>query len=220
MEYLLADLHIHSCYSFDSLLRPRTILKLARRRGLECIAITDHDSLKGGFEAKKDERDFGIKVIPGIEVSTDSGDIIGLGVESGIGSKDWISVIDDIRCQGGIAVLPHPFRHHRDVENIARSVDLIEVWNGRTTISENKRAQDLAKDVGKNGIAGSDAHLGSEIGNMKMVLDPSSWTCREIVTCSAAPPSAVIVSQIIGHIRKGEIVELCRAGFRFMEKNI
>ncbi|MCK4717174.1 MAG: PHP domain-containing protein, partial [Thermoplasmata archaeon] len=70
-----ADLHLHSKYSFDSFMEPRKILKLAKKRGLDLISITDHNSLRGSLDAKRYRKEFDIEVWLGEEVYSDMGDI-------------------------------------------------------------------------------------------------------------------------------------------------
>jgi len=165
------DFHIHSKYSYDSMMEPRDILKLCRKKGYSTISITDHDSIKGSLEAKKYEKEFEVSILVGEEILTDAGDIIGLNLNEEIKSRNWSETIDEIRSQGGISILPHPFRGHEDAEIIAKEVDLIEVWNSHTKPNYNEKALHLAKASGRPPLAGSDAHVFSEIGNVIMEFD-------------------------------------------------
>ena len=72
------DFHIHSCFSFDCLSTPELILREARRKGLDGVAVTDHDTIQGGLATARlnQYRDF--SVIVGAEYYTKAGDIIGL----------------------------------------------------------------------------------------------------------------------------------------------
>lgn len=161
----MIDLHIHSKYSFDSLLSPRTILKVAKKKGLTGIAVTDHNTIRGGLEVKKINKDRDFTVIVGSEVQTEIGDIIGLYLNDEIKSRVLIEVITEIKSQGGIVVLPHPYRGHKLNQYIIEHSDAIEVFNGRSTTKENTKALELAKRYNKPFTAGSDAHFASEIGN-------------------------------------------------------
>jgi len=164
-----ADLHIHTKYSFDCLLEPKTVCKVASMRGLSAIAITDHNTLKGSLSAMHEASCCGnLVVIPGIEVKTDRGDVIGLYVQDEIKSREFYEVINEIRCQGGLVVLPHPYYRHKGVfEKLARYVDVIEVLNGRSFVSKNAKALELARSLGKPMIACSDAHFAFEIGRVR-----------------------------------------------------
>ena len=168
---MIGDLHIHSKYSYDSLMEPRKILKLCKKKGYDVISITDHNSIKGSLEAKKYEKEFGIKVLVGNEILTDVGDITGLNLNEEIKSRNWTEVLEEIKEQDGISILPHPSRGHKNIENIANKVDLIEIWNSRSKREDNEKASNLAVKLKKPSVIGSDAHVYSEIGNAIMVFD-------------------------------------------------
>ena len=173
MEKLRFDFHIHSKYSFDSILSPKRILKRAKKVGLSGIAITDHDTIRGGLETYKINENRTFTVIIGCEINTEVGDIIGLFLNDEIKSRDSIEVIDEIREQEGVVVLPHPFKSHNLNEELIRSVDLIEGINGRTSLEKNLMAQDLARKYNLPMIAGSDAHFGLEIGRVETIINGS-----------------------------------------------
>ena len=177
-----ADLHIHTKYSFDCLLESRTVVKVALMRGLSAIAITDHNTVKGGLAAIREASSVeNLMVIPGIEVKTDMGDLIGLYVQEEIKSRDFYDVIDEIRAQGGLVVLPHPYRGHKcAVEELAKLADLIEAVNGRCSHARNAKAHQLAKETGKPTVAGSDAHFAFEIGRVKTKFYSSASSPEEL----------------------------------------
>lgn len=164
---MILDLHIHSKYSFDSILEPRRIIKVATKRALNGIAITDHNTIRGGLEAEKINKDHDFLVIVGSEISTNVGDITGLFLSKEIKSRDSIAVIEEIKEQGGIVVLPHPCRGHKLNGELLKSVDAIEGFNARTNKEDNIGAVKLAKKNNKPIVAGSDAHFASEIGFAK-----------------------------------------------------
>jgi predicted metal-dependent phosphoesterase TrpH len=196
-----ADLHIHSVYSHDSLMRPCEILKRAARAGLSVIAITDHDTIQGGVEAKRCEGVSGIRVIIGAEISTDAGDIIGLSLKEEIRSRSWQEVLSEIHDQGGISVLPHPFRSHPSPYRLGQQVDLIEVWNARSTPHENALAAALAEATGKPRLMGSDAHTFGEIGNIYVRIDPDSFAVTEVLVQRYATPWSIRWSRGISRYR-------------------
>jgi UDP-N-acetylglucosamine 2-epimerase len=144
-------------------MEPKKIVEIAERNGLQCIAITDHDAIQGAIEAKQYENK-NITVIIGQEKTTDHGDLIGIKLQYEIKEFNFFKAVQEIKKQGGIAILPHPYKGHKDVEEIAKHVDLIEGLNSRTSESLNKKAIRLAKKLNKPVIAGSDAHLYREIG--------------------------------------------------------
>jgi predicted metal-dependent phosphoesterase TrpH len=162
---LIGDFHIHSKYSYDSIMEPIKILKLSKKMGYDIVSITDHNCIKGSLEAKKYEKEIGIEVVIGEEISTNVGDIIGLNINEQIISKDCLEVLDNINEQGGMSILPHPFMNHKNVEKIASKVDIIEIWNSQSKKVDNNKAEELSLIYKKPPIAGSDAHIYYEIGN-------------------------------------------------------
>lgn len=173
----MIDLHVHSKYSFDSLLSPRTILKVAKKKDLTGVAVTDHNTIKGGLEVRKINTDRDFSVIVGSEIQTEVGDIIGLCICEEIQSRIAAEVMKEIKDQGGFVVLPHPFRGHRLNRYVIEQMDAVEVFNSRSTPEENTRALNLAKKYNKPFTAGSDAHFASEVGNgriAKHVVSPNS----------------------------------------------
>jgi hypothetical protein len=205
---MIADFHVHSKYSYDSILSPRSILKVAKRHGLNCIAVTDHNTIKGGIVTQKLNIDKDFLVIVGIEVQTEIGDIIGLNLTEEIKSKNSIDAIEEIRSQGGYVILPHPSRGHKLNEYVITNSDAIEVFNGRSTVNQNNEALDLAKKYNKPFAAGSDAHFASEIGigrfninfryNRQGILFPSN---EKSILGEHSPWYLINLSQIIKSVK-------------------
>jgi predicted metal-dependent phosphoesterase TrpH len=165
------DCHVHTTYSPDSLLQPADLLALASQRGLECLAITDHNTIAGAVQLQK--TDSSVRIIVGEEVSTNAGELIGLflqeAVPPGLSAQRTIELI---REQEGLIVLPHPcdrLRHHALAgelwEEILPQVDLVEGLNGRTVFKrDDQQAVKLAQRYAKPICAGSDAHTCWEVG--------------------------------------------------------
>jgi len=170
----IIDFHVHSKYSPDSTLSPRKIIKVARRKGLNGVAVTDHDTIKGSleaFEIAKSEKDF--VVIIGAEIKTNIGDVIGLFLSQEIQSKEFSKVINEIKKQGGLVILPHPYRTFAGIipPQVIAAVDIIEGFNARVkNNSLNLKAQELAMKFRKPMVGGSDAHFAHEIGNGRTIL--------------------------------------------------
>ncbi len=170
------DLHSHSKYSSDGILDPHKIIKVAIKKGLAGIAVTDHNTIKGGLEAKKYETD-DFKVIIGSEVMTTKGEIIGLFLTEEIKSTDFYEVTDEIKSQNGIVVVPHPFDEWRgssfpikkeDVEYI----DNVEIFNSRCVENKyNDKASQFAKKYKLGVTGGSDAHFANEIGYAGIITE-------------------------------------------------
>jgi predicted metal-dependent phosphoesterase TrpH len=170
------DLHIHSSYSSDGTMDTKTIIKVAIKRHLNGIAITDHNTIKGGLEAKKYEtKDF--KVIVGSEIMTDQGEVIGLFLSEEITAKNIMDVINEIKAQDGIIVIPHPFDEIRHSalhpnDEYASIVDCIEGFNSRCIFQiYNDKAVQYANKHNLPLVAGSDAHFENEIGNAGVITE-------------------------------------------------
>lgn len=167
------DPHIHSVYSGDSRSTPEDILKRAEEIELNAIAISDHNTIKGSQEAIKiaNKEKSDIIVIPSIEISTDKGHMIGLGVSEYIPSGlSAIETADRIRDAGGLIIVPHPFSRYRhglfcntDSNMI---VDGVECKNARYIFGHsNKKAQKLAYERRLARIGASDSHFLKSIGD-------------------------------------------------------
>jgi hypothetical protein len=164
------DLHMHTIYSRDGAIKPADMIRIARKRGLDGIAVTDHNTIRGGQETSKLEHK-GLDVICGAEIKTDRGDVIGLFLSEEIRSTDHLEVIDNIRKQGGVAIIPHPFDSIRSsafwlTDKDAKKPDAVEVLNARCVLKRsNIMANAYADTYGLPKVGGSDAHFGAEIGN-------------------------------------------------------
>jgi|ECHhosMinimDraft_1075155.scaffolds.fasta_scaffold01319_2 Predicted metal-dependent phosphoesterases (PHP family) len=163
------DYHIHSYYSYDSLNKPIEILKTANLKGINSVSVTDHNSLKGSLEISKIKEFENIIRIKGIEIKSRTGDIIVLGLQEEINSKELIEILDICKSNDYVSILPHPFRYFSHKvqfkKEIIQKVDLIEVYNARNTKRANLSALELTKIFYKSYTGGSDAHLINEIGN-------------------------------------------------------
>ncbi|MBU0628147.1 MAG: PHP domain-containing protein [Nanoarchaeota archaeon] len=174
MEY---DLHIHTHHSSCSILKASTLLKIAKRVGLNGIAVADHNSIKGGVEVSKLNKDKDFEVIPSIEVNTDRGHVLGLYVNKDVKPGDFFEVSEEIRRQGGIAVMAHPFRMIPKLRSdlngvdVKKYLDAVECYNARTSYFGNRAAVKFAE---KNKLAktgGSDSHFSFEIGRSRTIFE-------------------------------------------------
>jgi predicted metal-dependent phosphoesterase TrpH len=161
---MIYDLHVHSICSRDSFLGFEKIIKLIKKIGIDGVAITDHDTIKGGLELKKINKNEDFQVIVGIEIKTQIGDIIGLFLNEEINSREFYNVIESIKDQGGLIVLPHPYRGHDNIEKIIHEMDLVEGFNARSKYAANINSQLLARKFCKPMTGGSDAHTPFEVG--------------------------------------------------------
>lgn len=162
-----ADLHIHTTYSSDSTVTPKTLVeKLVAHNFIKVAAVTDHDTVEGLSVTQKLAAAYpDILIIPGVEISTAEGDLLVLGTEE-TPPKPWTveNVVDFARDNACVSVVAHPYREY-GMGDLARNykVDAIEVLNGESSPHANKLAHDLAKSMRLPGVAGSDAHQPSEL---------------------------------------------------------
>lgn len=160
------DLHIHSNYSTDSNLAVDDILKQAVRKGLDGIAICDHNMVEGSLVAirRAKELNLPLLVIPGIEISTSEGHLIVLGIRENI--QPGLPVLETIniaRQKSGVVIAPHPFKRN-SIGFAANDADAIETFNSRCLFGENEKAKQMAHELEKPEVGGSDSHLLSTIG--------------------------------------------------------
>ena len=123
------DLHIHSEHSPDGRMALDEIVACARARGLQGVAVCDHDR---ALTETWDAPDF--LLIPGVELSTDQGHLLGLFVTEQIEARELDAAIDAVHACGGLAVMAHPFERSSDAQRLDAYLDRldgIEVWNGR-----------------------------------------------------------------------------------------
>ena len=185
------DMHIHSERSPDGSMPLAEIARRAKAAGLHGVAICDHD------RALPDAAGYpGLLLIPGVEVSTDAGHLLGWFVTEPVTARTLPEAAAEIHARGGIAVLAHPFEHTTNparAEAAAACVDGIETWNSRAE-RKNRRANAMAAEFAAShrlrGFAGSDAHTPREIGNGVTIVDADALT-----------PDAVKAALLSGDVR-------------------
>jgi glycosyltransferase involved in cell wall biosynthesis len=174
-DYIHADLHMHTDHSPDCATPVDTLLDTAKRVGLGAIAITDHNEISGALEAR--DRADGIKVIVSEEVKTaDQGEVIGLFIEEKIPRGMTLQeTIAEIRRQGGLVYVPHPFDRMHSVPDyehlldVVGDIDAIEVFNPRVAFSAfNEEAARFAAKYRIVAGAGSDSHVVQGLGSVKI----------------------------------------------------
>ncbi len=168
-----AELHCHSWHSrqrkvtWEGTAPPAALVRAAQEKGLGAIALTDHDSIAGWSEAAAEAKKLGLLFIPGEEVTTERGHIVGLGLSEFVPPRLSVAeTVDRIRAQGGVAIASHPFDIKGDgVRGQARLADAIEVFNSLNLDRfANHVARRKARAWGLPGIAASDAHLPEAVG--------------------------------------------------------
>jgi glycosyltransferase involved in cell wall biosynthesis len=169
------DLHMHTDHSSDCATPVEVLLAEAQQRGLGAIAVTDHNEISGALEARA--KAHGIQVIVGEEVKTaEQGEVIGLFIEEKIPRGMTLQeTIAEIRRQGGLVYVPHPFDRMHSVPDyehlldIIDDVDAIEIFNPRVAIHEfNEEAVRFAAKYRIPAGAGSDAHVPQGLGSVRI----------------------------------------------------
>ena len=186
-----ADLHIHTHYSFDGTASVARVLAAAQKAGLDLIAITDHDVIEGALEAEALAPQYGIAVIPGIEVTTAEGDLLVYNVRQALPAKK--SLLHTLRLaaeMGGVAVAAHPLSsgwgmnsvsHYSVIaalrdEVAARTLIGIETYNATALDQKaNLAAAKLANHTGLACFGNSDSHTTGTIGAGRTVFAGHGW---------------------------------------------
>lgn len=168
-QILKADLHSHTYHSFDGLTSPGKFVSACLSRGINCVAITEHNNIKGALAIK---RLAPFKIIVGEEIRTRDGEIIGLFLQAevppGLSAEETVTRIKD---QGGVVSIPHAFDRFRSglgeetMLRILPQIDIIESFNARNLLpGDNARARRFAREHGIPAISVSDSHSPCELG--------------------------------------------------------
>jgi hypothetical protein len=169
------DLHMHTDHSPDCATPVRTLLETAKERGLGAVAITDHNEISGALAARELADEIGVKVIVGEEIKTaHQGEVIGLFLEERIErGMTMQETIAEIRRQGGLVYVPHPFDRIHSVPDyehlldIVEEIDILEVFNPRVALTAfNEEAERFARKYRIVPGAGSDSHVAQGLGSV------------------------------------------------------
>lgn len=170
---LKIDLHVHTRYSHDSTTTLDQIIAYSQKRGLDGVAITDHDVVTGAL--KLIQKVEGLLVIPGVEVTTSRGHVLALNITRPIPMElSPFETVQIIHEAGGIAVAAHPTVFYKGLRGQVNSnFDAVEVINASSFpfFLSTHLSQKLAVRLNLPQTAGSDAHYASEIGFAYTVVD-------------------------------------------------
>ncbi len=174
------DFHVHSERSYDGIMGYDRITELATERGIDAVAICDHDVVFDNEYVNES----GVLLIPGTEISTEYGHLLCYFIDAPVETGTFEETVDAVHRMGGLAVLAHPYEHRKEIrDSVAGMVDGIEVWNSRADRKNrdaNSKALDLAIRHNKLMFAGSDAHVEKEVGNGYVMLDTDELSCDGI----------------------------------------
>jgi predicted metal-dependent phosphoesterase TrpH len=190
------ELHSHTTRSHDGNMRFAAAMRMAKRRALDAIAVTDHDCIEGAieFKARADRAESHVKVIVGEERTLrDGSHIIGLFLRKEIVSDSAPDCIAEIRAQGGIAVIPHPYRRKdglfakfpAPLEGVC-----FEIFNPKCSHQENLLAQQNLPP-GCIAVAGSDAHYEADLGEAVNII-PSIGSVEHSIRAALTGANALI----------------------------
>ncbi|PKO04657.1 MAG: histidinol-phosphatase [Chloroflexi bacterium HGW-Chloroflexi-3] len=217
MQKWKIELHCHTAASSDSLVKVKDLIKVARKRGLDKLVITDHNTIRGALYAKTLDPDL---IIVGEEILTTRGELLAFYVKEEIPrGLEPVEAIKRLRDQNAFISVSHPFdrlRHGWEVEDlieITPLVDAIEIFNARSFITTiNEAAKEYARVNNLRGTIGSDAHTLVEVGRAIQLIAPftdsesmkQSFREPEYLTKSSSPmirissTSAKIAKTIFG----------------------
>lgn len=241
MSKIRAEFHTHTRFSKDSILNKFFILFMCKIRKIKLISITDHNEIKGAIKYQKFLRKFGIEVIIGEEVMTDSGEIIGLFLNKKIEPfQTPEETIKQIKEQNGIVYLPHPYDEKRyktvlkeeKQKELKEQFDFVEIHNGRNISDKySEKQKRIQENLGTIPIIGSDAHTFIELGrnyieieytniedfknNMQTIIEKAKFHKKE---CIKFAHTITKFTRVIKMIEKGEFNELRRTIFKRCRK--
>jgi hypothetical protein len=168
------EFHCHTAYSKDSLVSPRDLVDTCRKKGIDRVVVTDHNSIEGALRAHEIDPE---RVIVGEEIMTSQGELLVAYVKEVVPrGLAPMQAIERLRAQGAFISVSHPFDLRRgwqtaDLMAIVPYVDAIETYNARCPDeTPNRQAQAFAAQHNLVGTAGSDAHITWELGKANLLV--------------------------------------------------
>jgi predicted metal-dependent phosphoesterase TrpH len=184
IRMIKVEFHCHTQYSKDSLVKIEDLLIACRRKRIDRLVVTDHNTIEGALKARELDPD---RFIIGEEIMTKEGELLAFFVNKEVPAKlSAQKTLDLLHAQGAFISVSHPFDSLRkghwlpeDLINILDGIDAIEVFNSRCMMPEaNTQAASFALRHNLLGTVGSDSHILMEVGRSTLVLpdfeDPAS----------------------------------------------
>jgi hypothetical protein len=212
---LKADLHIHTYFSNrsnsvtwgvvgrymkDSVIRVTQVLESARAAGLDAISITDHDTVEGTLEAMRIANDYGITVIPGVEISAQEGHLLAYGITQDIPrGMSVLQTVAEVHKRGGIVVPAHPFHFqgiffpHRVAAYDAHMFDAVEVFSAFCGLS--KKAALYAQTHHIPQIVGTDSKWITSIGKSYTRIESNSRSVSDILQAIKSGKTSFVIDR-------------------------
>jgi len=175
-------MHVHTKYSCDAFITPEELTIYSKRRRLDGVAITDHDTVGGLWEFSKIRS---LLIIPGIEITTRQGHVLALNVNTAVkAGLSFAETIDRIHEADGLAIVAHPTAFFKGIEEkqLNRNFDAMEVINSSAvpfSFSVRKN-REMANKLNLPQTGGSDAHYAPEVGMAYTLVDAEAGV-NEIV---------------------------------------
>lgn len=184
---LKLDLHLHSCYSDDAIGTPEEYVKSLKKKGLQGMALTDHNTVQGNRQTiNSASKEF--LVIPSMEISTKDGHLLALNITEVIPrGLSVVETVEKIREIGGIPIVPHLYRmlsgiKKDSLKNIRSKLSAIEVFNGCSLPSTNLKTAKIAHTYHLGGTGGSDSHDPVYAGYAYTVVNTTDITLDTVLS--------------------------------------
>ena len=239
---LKIEVHVHTRYSKDSLLCFWPLYLNCIARGISVIAVTEHNNIDGGLRFSEfcKKRGGRVSVIVGEEIFTSQGEIIGLflkkAIAPGLTAKE---TIEQIKSQGGVVYVPHPFDLKRQKTVLQESaisenkndIDCMEIHNGRNISPDfSEKQRSIARKYSIRPVIGSDAHTLIEAGRNYMTIQNIPLCrgdfIREIenagfvtAKCIKISHKITIFAKLLKLIAGGNFIEIYKIFIRRIRKN-
>jgi predicted metal-dependent phosphoesterase TrpH len=184
---LKVDMHIHSCFSNDGMGTPQDLIKSLKKRGLQGMALTDHNTMSG-YRTVQQVVPNDFLVIPSVEISTADGHLLAINVtetiQAGLSVEETVERIIDA---GGEPIVPHLFRllsgiKKDKLKRIQTKISAIEVFNGCSVPNTNLKTAKVAHALNLGGTGGSDSHDPFYAGYAYTVIDSTDLRIDTILS--------------------------------------